>query len=107
MTLTTSTDLLLEATGVTKHMAQSSRCGLRPSAVVPGEFHTLLGANGAGQEHAGQDPDGRGSAGRRRNLVRGQRACRPLSAGGPSRWLVSVYQEPSLIADLDVGRICR
>jgi len=48
MTLTT-TDLLLEATGVTKTYGAVVALKSASLAVRPGEVHALMGANGAGK----------------------------------------------------------
>ena len=101
MTLTT-TDLLLEATGVRKTYGAVVALKSASLAVRPGEVHALMGANGAGKSTlvkiltGAVRPDGGTISVRGREYV----AQSPAEArrGG----IVSVYQEPSLIPDLDV-----
>jgi len=101
MTLPT-TDLLLEATGVSKTYGAVVALKAASLAVRPGEVHALMGANGAGKSTlvkiltGAVRPDGGTIA------VHGKERIvhSPLEArrGG----LVSVYQEPALIPDLDI-----
>nr|WP_281380088.1 sugar ABC transporter ATP-binding protein [Prosthecomicrobium pneumaticum] len=71
--------------------------------VRPGEVHALMGANGAGKSTLVKILTGaiRPSAGR--ILIRGE--ARPLGSPAAARraGLVPVYQEPSLIPDLDIA----
>ena len=95
-------DLLLNATGVAKHYGAVIALRSASLAVRPGEVHALMGANGAGKSTlvkiltGGVRPD-QGTI-----LVRGK----PFAAHSPSEarrgGIVSVYQEPSLVPDLDV-----
>ena len=95
-------DLLLNATDVAKHYGAVVALRSASLAVRPGEVHALMGANGAGKSTlvkiltGGVRPD-RGTI-----LVRGK----PFAARSPTEarrgGIVSVYQEPSLIPDLDV-----
>lgn len=97
-----ASDLLLDASGVVKHYGAVVALRDASLAVRPGEVHALMGANGAGKSTlvkilAGAvRPDG-GSI-----SVRG----RPYAAHSPAEarrgGIVSVYQEPALIPDLDV-----
>ena len=101
MTLT-ATDLLLEATDIAK--AYGAVVALRSASlrVRPGEVHALMGANGAGKSTlvkiltGAVRPDGGTIA------VRGRE--RVVHSPGEARrgGLVSVYQEPALIPDLDI-----
>ena len=101
MTLTT-TDLLLEATGITKTYGAVVALRAASLAVRPGEVHALMGANGAGKSTlvkiltGAVHPDGGTIA------VRGRQ--RTVHSPGEARrgGLVSVYQEPALIPDLDI-----
>ena len=101
MTLTT-TDLLLEATGVSKTYGAVVALKSASLAVRPGEVHALMGANGAGKSTlvkiltGAVRPDGGTIA------VRGRQ--RVVHSPGEARrgGLVSVYQEPALIPDLDI-----
>jgi len=101
MTITT-TDLLLEATGVSKTYGAVVALKSASLAVRPGEIHALMGANGAGKSTlvkvltGAVRPDGGTIA------VRGRE--RTVHSPGEARrgGLVSVYQEPALIPDLDI-----
>ena len=101
MTLT-ATELLLEATGVSKTYGAVVALRSASLAVRPGEVHALMGANGAGKSTLVKiltgaiRPDGGTIA------VRG-RALTVRSPGEARRGgIVSVYQEPALIPDLDI-----
>jgi ribose transport system ATP-binding protein len=95
-------DLLLDVTDVAKQYGAVVALRSASLAVRPGEVHALMGANGAGKSTlvkiltGGVRPD-RGTID-----VRG----RPFAAGSPAEarrgGIVSVYQEPALIPDLDV-----
>src|SRR5262245_14590166 len=102
MTTTTPTDVLLEATGIVKTYGAVVALRNASLSVRPGEVHALMGANGAGKSTlvkiltgSIRPDDGRISVRGRDRVVHS-----PLEArrGG----LVSVYQEPSLIPDLDL-----
>jgi ribose transport system ATP-binding protein len=101
MTITTS-DLLLEATGVSKMYGAVVALKSASLAVRPGEIHALMGANGAGKSTlvkiltGAVRPDGGTIA------VHGHE--RTVHSPGEARrgGLVSVYQEPALIPDLDI-----
>lgn len=98
----TATDLLLEAMGITK--AYGAVVALRAAslAVRPGEVHALMGANGAGKSTlvkiltGAVRPDGGTIA------VRGRRRVAHSPAEARRGGLISVYQEPALIPDLDI-----
>jgi ribose transport system ATP-binding protein len=97
------TDLLLEATGVVKHYGAVTALRGASLAVRPGEVHALLGANGAGKSTlvkvltGAVHPD----AG---SIVVGGRQRRVRNPADARRaGIVSVYQEPSLVKDLDVA----
>jgi ribose transport system ATP-binding protein len=98
----TATDLLLEATGVSK--AYGAVVALRSAslAVRPGEVHALMGANGAGKSTFVKILTGAVRPDAGRIVVRGRerKAHSPREArrGG----VISVYQEPALIPDLDI-----
>ena len=102
MTETTS-DLLLDASGVAKHYGAVAALRAASLAVRPGEVHALMGANGAGKSTlvkiltGAVRPDG-GTI-----VVRGK----PYAARSPGEarrvGIVSVYQEPSLVPDLDIA----
>jgi ribose transport system ATP-binding protein len=98
-----TSDLLLEATGVVKHYGAVAALRDASLAVRPGEVHALLGANGAGKSTLVKILTGvvRPDAGR--IFVRGQARVVHSPAEARRTGLVSVYQEPALIPDLDVA----
>ena len=97
-----ATDLLLEATGIAKTYGAVVALRDASLAVRPGEVHALMGANGAGKSTlvkiltAAIQPDS-GTI-----TIRGKpwvaRSPAEARAGG----IISVYQEPALIPDLDL-----
>src|SRR5690349_1947585 len=97
-----ATDLLLEATGVAKTYGAVVALRSASLAVRPGEVHALMGANGAGKSTLVKILTGaiRPDAGT--ISVRG----RPRTIHSPAEarrgGIVSVYQEPALIPDLDI-----
>ncbi|HYO43509.1 MAG TPA: sugar ABC transporter ATP-binding protein [Candidatus Limnocylindrales bacterium] len=99
---TTSTDLLLEATDIAKTYGAVVALKNASLAVRPGEVHALMGANGAGKSTLVKILTGAINPDHGRIAVRGRERVvhSPLEArrGG----LVSVYQEPALIPDLDI-----
>ncbi len=99
----TSTTALLEATGVRKTYGAVTALRDAALSVRAGEVHALMGANGAGKSTLVKILTGavRPDAGRIR--IRGveRRAHSPADARASG--LVSVYQEPALIPDLDVA----
>src|SRR5215218_9177054 len=101
MTLT-ATDLLLEATGVRKTYGAVVALKAASLAVRPGEVHALMGANGAGKSTLVKILTGaiRPDAGR--IAVRGKERVVHSPAEARHGGLVSVYQEPALIPDLDI-----
>ncbi|MPZ51434.1 MAG: ATP-binding cassette domain-containing protein [Acidimicrobiia bacterium] len=99
---TTTTDFLLEADGISKRYGTVVALSSASLRVRKGEVHALMGANGAGKSTLVKILTGavRPNAGTI-SLNGGQRTAHsPAEArrGG----LVSVYQEPSLIPDLDL-----
>jgi ribose transport system ATP-binding protein len=101
MTLT-ATDLLLEANGVSKTYGAVIALKSASLAVRPGEVHALMGANGAGKSTlvkiltGAVRPDGGTIA------VRGRERVVHSPAEARQGGLISVYQEPALIPDLDI-----
>ena len=95
-------DLLLDATDVAKHYGAVVALRSASLAVRPGEVHALMGANGAGKSTlvkiltGGVRPD-HGTI-----LVRGKPFVSHSPAAARRAGIVSVYQEPALIPDLDV-----
>lgn len=93
---------LLDASGVAKSYGAVAALRNASLSVLPGEVHALMGANGAGKSTLVKILTGavRPTAGR--ILIRGQ--ARSVSSPAEARraGLLPVYQEPSLIPDLDV-----
>ena len=99
----TAVDLLLEATDVAKTYGAVVALKSASLAVRPGEVHALMGANGAGKSTlvkiltGAVRPDG-GHASASAASERVAHSPAEARRGG----IVSVYQEPSLIPDLDI-----
>ena len=95
-------DNLLEASGVSK--AYGAVVALRSAslAVRAGEVHALMGANGAGKSTLVKILTGAVRPDEGRIIVRGRERTVHSPAEARRGGLVSVYQEPSLIPDLDV-----
>lgn len=102
--MTEGTDhYLLEATDVSKRYGAVVALKEASLHVLPGEVHALMGANGAGKSTlvkiltGGVRPDG--GVIKVRGVEREVHSPAEARRGG----LVSVYQEPALIPDLDVA----
>lgn len=97
------TELLLEATGVAKHYGAVAALRAASLAVRAGEVHALMGANGAGKSTLVKILTGAVRADAGSIVVRGK----PYKARSPAEarrgGVVSVYQEPALIPDLDIS----
>lgn len=96
------TEPLLDATGVAKSYGAVAALRNASLAVRPGEVHALMGANGAGKSTLVKILTGaiRPNAGR--ILIRGKEHHIRSPAEARLAGLISVYQEPALIPDLDV-----
>src|SRR5687767_4456793 len=100
--MTVATDLLLEATGIAKTYGAVVALRNASLAVRPGEVHALMGANGAGKSTlvkiltAAVQPDSGNITIRDEPWV--ARSPAEARRGG----IISVYQEPALIPDLDI-----
>jgi ribose transport system ATP-binding protein len=100
--MTVATDLLLEATGIAKTYGAVVALRDASLAVRPGEVHALMGANGAGKSTlvkiltAAVQPD-RGTI-----TIRGKPWVARSPAEARRGGIISVYQEPALIPDLDI-----
>jgi ribose transport system ATP-binding protein len=101
MTLTT-TDLLLEATDVRKTYGAVVALKSASLAVRPGEVHALMGANGAGKSTLVKILTGAIHPDAGTIAVRGRKREVHSPAEARRGGLVSVYQEPALIPDLDI-----
>lgn len=103
MTTATTTDFLLQAEDVSKRYGAVVALRSASLAVRPGEVHALMGANGAGKSTlvkiltGAVRPDG-GTI-----RVRGADRMAHTPREARTTGLVSVYQEPALIPDLDIA----
>ena len=98
----TATGLLLEATDVSKTYGAVVALKAAALAVRPGEVHALMGANGAGKSTLVKILTGAVHPDSGRISVRGRERTVHSPAEARRGGLVSVYQEPSLIPDLDI-----
>ncbi len=100
--MTVSTDLLLEARDIAKTYGAVVALRSASLAVRPGEIHALMGANGAGKSTLVKILTGAVRPDAGTIVVRGHE--RVVHSPGEARrgGLVSVYQEPALIPDLDI-----
>jgi ribose transport system ATP-binding protein len=94
---------ILDASGVVKRYGAVAALRNASMSVLPGEMHALMGANGAGKSTLVKILTGAVHADAGRILVRGQAREVRSPAGARRAGLVPVYQEPSLIPDLDVA----
>jgi ribose transport system ATP-binding protein len=95
-------ELMLDAGGIAK--AYGAVVALRDAslAVRPGEVHALMGANGAGKSTFVKILTGSVRADNGRIVVRGRESVAHSPREARRLGLVSVYQEPSLVPDLDL-----
>ena len=93
---------LLDATGVAKNYGAVAALRNASLSVLPGEVHALMGANGAGKSTLVKILTGAIRADAGRILIRGQQLDVRSPAAARRAGLLPVYQEPSLIPDLDV-----
>lgn len=100
--IATATDLLLDATGVSKTYGAVVALHSASLAVRPGEVHALMGANGAGKSTFVKILTGAVRPDAGRIAVRGRERTVHSPAQARRGGLVSVYQEPALIPDLDI-----
>ena len=102
MTTPITTDVLLEASGIAKTYGAVVALRDASLSVRPGEVHALMGANGAGKSTLVKILTGAIRPDSGTIAVRGR--DRVVHSPGEARrgGLVSVYQEPSLIPDLDL-----
>jgi ribose transport system ATP-binding protein len=102
MTVTQTTDLLLEASGIAKTYGAVVALKSASLAVRPGEVHALMGANGAGKSTLVKILTGAVRPDSGTISVRGKPRVAHSPADARRGGIVSVYQEPALIPDLDV-----
>jgi ribose transport system ATP-binding protein len=98
----TATDLLLEATDVSKTYGAVVALDHASLSVRPGEVHALMGANGAGKSTFVKILTGAVTPDAGRIVVRGRERRSHSPAEARRNGLVSVYQEPAVIPDLDI-----
>jgi len=98
----TATGLLLEATGISKSYGAVVALKSASLAVHPGEVHALMGANGAGKSTLVKILTGAVRPDSGKITVHGRQRTVHSPAEARRGGLVSVYQEPSLIPDLDI-----
>jgi len=96
------TELLLEATGVAKRYGAVAALRSASLSVRAGEVHALMGANGAGKSTLVKILTGAVHPDEGSILVGGQPFVARSPAEGRRGGVVSVYQEPALIPDLDI-----
>jgi ribose transport system ATP-binding protein len=101
MTLT-ATDVLLEASNVSKTYGSVVALRSASLSVRAGEVHALMGANGAGKSTFVKILTGAVRPDTGRILVRGRERLAHSPGEARRHGIVSVYQEPSLIPDLDI-----
>lgn len=94
---------LLDATGVAKSFGAVRALADASLHVAPGEVVALMGANGAGKSTFVKILTGALKPDTGRVLIRGEAAHVGSPAQARRSGLVPVYQEPSLIPDLDVS----
>ncbi|MEM1102026.1 MAG: sugar ABC transporter ATP-binding protein, partial [Pseudomonadota bacterium] len=95
-------DLLLDASGVAKSFGAVKALTDASLTLARGEIVALMGANGAGKSTFVKILTGALRPDRGRVLIRGSEARVGSPAEARRSGLVPVYQEPSLIPDLDV-----
>src|SRR4029453_18275053 len=96
-------DLLLEATDVSKTYGSVVALKSASLAVRPGEVHALMGANGAGKSTLVKILTGVVRPDTGRIVINGRERTSGSPAEARRNGIVSVYQEPSLIPDLDIA----
>lgn len=97
-----TSELLLEATGVAKNYGAVAALRNAALSVRPGEVHALMGANGAGKSTLVKILTGAVRPNAGNILIRGEKRDLRSPAQARRAGLVSVYQEPALIPDLDL-----
>ena len=102
MTVAAGPDLLLDATDVAKTYGAVVALRSASLAVRPGEVHALMGANGAGKSTLVKILTGAVRPDAGRITIRGVARSASSPAEARRAGIVSVYQEPALIPDLDI-----
>ena len=96
------TGLLLEATGVAKRYGAVAALRSASLAVRAGEVHALMGANGAGKSTLVKILTGAVHPDEGTILIGGEPYVARSPAEARRGGVVSVYQEPAVIPDLDI-----
>src|SRR5258706_2387315 len=97
-----TTNLLLEATDVSKTYGSVAALDHAALSVRPGEVPALMGANGAGKSTFVKILTGAVTPDTGRIVVHGQERSSHSPAEARRNGIVSVYQEPAVIPDLDI-----
>ncbi len=97
------TDLLLEATDIAKAYGAVRALDGASLSVRPGEIHALLGANGAGKSTLVKVLTGAIKPDAGRIVVKGTERRAHTPAEARRSGVITVYQDPSLVPDLDVS----
>jgi ribose transport system ATP-binding protein len=95
-------DLLLQATGVAKRYGAVAALRNASLGVRPGEVHALMGANGAGKSTFVKILTGAVRPDSGTITLRGRERGATSPDQARQSGLIPVYQEPSLVPDLDV-----
>src|SRR5436190_18744945 len=93
---------LLEATDVSRTYGAVVALDHASLSVRPGEVHALMGANGAGKSTFVKILTGAVTPDTGRIVVRGRERASHSPADARRNGIVSVYQEPAVIPDLDI-----
>src|SRR4029079_2857767 len=101
MTLT-ATDLLLEASGISKRYGAVDALKSASLVARPGEVHALMGAHGAGKSPLVKILPGAVQPDAGTIVIGGRARSVHSPAEARKTGIVSVYQEPALIPDLDI-----
>ncbi len=97
------TDLLLDASGIAKRYGAVTALRSASLAVRPGEVHALMGANGAGKSTMVKILTGAVRADSGSITIRGTERVIRSPVDARRAGMVSVYQDPSVIPDLDIA----
>ena len=101
-TASAATGLLLRASGISKTYGAVIALKDASLAVRPGEVHALMGANGAGKSTLVKILTGAVRPDDGTIAVRGRERTVHSPSEARHGGLISVYQEPALIPDLDI-----
>jgi ribose transport system ATP-binding protein len=96
-------DVLLDATGVVKRYGAVTALRNASLSVKAGEVHALMGANGAGKSTLVKILTGAVRADGGKITIRDKALAARSPAEARRAGLVSVYQEPALVPDLDIA----